>query len=70
MDNINFDMKNKKYDFTEILLNSDDLDNSDKFNFNNDKALSLINTNISSLKITVIWQIMSDPNILDKLYIS
>lgn len=47
-------MKNKEYDLAKVLFNSDNSDNSDKFNPNNDKALFLTNTSVPSPKIAVI----------------
>lgn len=54
VDGIDLDMENKEYDSAEVLLNSDDLNNSDKFNSNNDKAPPLINTSVPSPKTAVI----------------
>lgn len=54
VDNIDFHMKNKEYNPVEVLLDSDNSDNSDKFNFNNDKALLLTNTSVFSPKTAVI----------------
>lgn len=67
VDNIDLKMKNKEYNPAELLLDSDNLDDSDKFNPNNDEALFLTDTSVLSPKIVVIQQITSDPNILNKL---
>lgn len=70
VDGIDLDMKNKEYNPTKVLFNSDDSNNSDKFNPNNDKAPSFTDTSVSRPKTAVIQQTTSDPNILNKLYIS
>lgn len=67
VDGIDLDMKNKEYNLAEVLFDSDNSNNSEKFNPNNDKAFSLINTSVLSPKIVVIRQTTSDPDILDKL---
>ena len=67
MDGIDLNIVNKDYNLAEVLLNSDDSDNSNKFNLNNDKALFLTNTSIFYLKKAVIQQTTSNSNIFNKL---
>lgn len=68
MDGIDLNMKNKEYNSIEVLLNSDNLDDSDKFNSNNDEVPSLTNTSVPNPETAIIWQTTNDSNIFDKLY--
>lgn len=65
---IDLDRKNKEYDPAEVLLNSNNSDDFEKFNFNNDEAPFFTNTSVCSPKTVIIQQTTSDFNILDKLY--
>ena len=68
VDGIDLDIKNKEYNLAEVLLDLDNLDDSDKSNPNNDKALFLTNISVPSPKTAVIRQTTSDPIIFNKLY--
>lgn len=70
VDGIDLNMKNKEYNPAKVLFNSDDSNDSNKFNPNNDKAPSLTDTSVSSPETAVIQQTTSDPNNFNKLYIS
>ena len=50
MDSIDFNMKNKEYNPAEVLLDSDNSDDSDKFNPNNNETSLLTNTSIPTPK--------------------
>lgn len=52
MNDIDFKMKNKKYNLTKVLFDLNNLNNSDKFNFN--KAFPFNDINVLNLEIVVI----------------
>lgn len=67
VDGIDLDMENKQYNLVEILLNSDNSDNSNKFKL--DKAPPLNNIYILSPETAVIQQTTNNRNILNRLCI-